>query len=120
MGLASIVGAAYVNDPLVFHGKASARLAAELLKGMRRVGAESGRIDLPLLIMQGSEDKYVNPAGAQILYDKVGSKDKTIRIFDGMYHELFNEPEHASVLEEVENWLSVRVQQCMAIGEQQE
>ena len=100
---------AYVNDPLVFHGKTPSRLAAELLKAMMRVMAEAGKITLPFIVLQGSEDKLVDPAGAQTLYDKASSKDKTIRIYEGLYHEVFNEPERARVLKDVETWLTVHV-----------
>jgi acylglycerol lipase len=100
---------AYVNDPLVFHGKTSARLAAELLKAMQRVTTEADKITLPLIIVQASEDKLVDPGGAQMLYDQVGSSDKTLRIYEGLYHEVFNEPESAQVLKDVEIWLAAHV-----------
>jgi acylglycerol lipase len=97
---------AYVRDPLVFQGKTPARLAAELLKAMLRVTAEADKITLPFIVLQGSEDKLVDPGGAQILYDKAGSKDKAIKIYEGLYHEVFNEPERASVLKDAETWLA--------------
>jgi acylglycerol lipase len=100
---------AYVNDPLVFHGKTPARLAAELLKAMLRVTAEAHNITLPLLIVQGGEDKLVDPDGAQMLYDKASSEDKTIKVYEGLYHEVFNEPERAIVLKDVETWLAAHV-----------
>jgi acylglycerol lipase len=100
---------AYVNDPLVFHGKTPARLAAELLKAMRRVTAEADRMTLPFIVVQGGGDKIVDPAGAQMLYDKAGSKDKTIKVYEGLYHEVFNEPERARVLKDVETWLVAHV-----------
>jgi len=100
---------AYVNDPLVFHGKTPVRLGAELLKAMLRVRAEAHRITLPLLVLQGGEDRLIDPACGQILYDKVGSKDKTIKIYEGLYHEVFNEPERARVLKDVETWLAAHV-----------
>lgn len=103
------VVAAYVNDPLVFHGKTPARLAAELLKAMLRVTAEADKITLPFIVVQGSEDKLVDPAGAQMLYDKASSKDKAIKIYDGLYHEVFNEPERACVLKDVETWLAAHI-----------
>jgi len=95
----------YVNDPLVYTGKTTARLAAELLKAMQRVSAEAARITLPILMVQGGADRLVDPSGAQMLYEKVGSKDKTMKIYDGLYHEVFNEPEHPQVLSYVEGWL---------------
>jgi len=96
---------AYVSDPLVFKGKTTARLAAEMLKAMQYVSAAATKITLPIMIVQGSADKLVDPAGAQMLYDLVSSADKEIRIYDGFYHEVFNEPEHDNVLRDVEIWL---------------
>jgi acylglycerol lipase len=103
-----VVGA-YVNDPLVFHGKTPARSAAELLKAMLRVTAEVHKISLPFIVVQGGEDKLVDPAGARLLYEKAASKDKTIKVYEGLYHELFNEPERARVLKDLETWLAARV-----------
>jgi len=96
---------AYVNDPLVFQGKMPARLAAEMLSAMMRVTAETGKIKLPIIIVHGSEDALADSAGSQMLYDKANSKDKTLKIYDGLYHEVFNEPERDQVLKDVEDWL---------------
>lgn len=96
---------AYVNDPLVFHGKTPARLAAEMLRAMQRVTAEAGKISLPLFILQGSADKLVDPAGSQMLFDKAGSKDKTLKIYEGLYHEVHNEPEREIMFKDLEAWL---------------
>jgi acylglycerol lipase len=103
------VVSAYVNDPLVFHGKTPARLAAELLKAMQRVSAELDKIALPFIVVQGSEDKLVDPGGAQMLYDRASSQDKTIHVYEGLYHEVFNEPERGRVLQDVEDWLAAHV-----------
>jgi alpha-beta hydrolase superfamily lysophospholipase len=100
---------AYVNDPLVYTGKTTARLAAEMLKTMRRVTEEASAITLPVMIVQGSEDKLVDPAGARMLYETVSSDDKTLKIYNGLYHEVFNEPEHAEVLGDVEAWLDAHM-----------
>ena len=96
---------AYVTDPLVYTGKLTARLAAEMLRAMQRVTDEVGTISLPMIIVQGKADKLVDPSGAQMLYDKSGSTDKTLKMYDGLYHEVFNEPEREQVLTDVENWL---------------
>ena len=100
---------AYVNDPLVYTGKISARLSAELLKTMQRVTEGAAEIRLPILIVQGGNDKLVDPSGAQLLYDSVASRDKTIKIYDGFYHEVFNEPEHEQVLSDVKTWLEIHL-----------
>lgn len=100
---------AYVNDPLVFHGKTTARLGAELLSAMTRITEEAGKITLPLLIAQGSADLLVDPSGAQMLYDKVESADKTLKIYENLFHEIFNEPDRDQVLTDVENWLELQL-----------
>ena len=96
---------AYVNDPLVCTGKVTARLGAELLKTMQRVTKQATKIKLPILIVQGSGDKLVDPSGAQLFYNLAGSRDKTIKIYNGFYHEVFNEPEHEQVLNDVKTWI---------------
>jgi alpha-beta hydrolase superfamily lysophospholipase len=102
------VVAAYDADPLVCHGKTTARLGAELLKASRRAAAEAGRISLPILILQGGGDKIVDPPGAQMLHDMASSADKTLKMYPGLYHEIFNEPEHDRVLQDVQAWLAAR------------
>jgi acylglycerol lipase len=99
----------YVEDPLVFHRKTPARLASELLKAMLRVQAEASKITLPFIVLQGGKDEIVNPKGAQMLFEAASSADKTIKVYDELFHEVFNEPEHDRVLADVEEWLSKRV-----------
>jgi acylglycerol lipase len=97
---------AYLDDPLVCRGKITARLGEEILGAMERVGAETNRIHLPLLILQGGADRLVDPSGAQILYEKVASSDKKLIVYEGFFHEVFNEPQHDRVLSDVEQWLA--------------
>lgn len=100
---------AYVNDPLVFHGKTPARLAAEMLKAMLYVTAHVNEITLPFIVVQGSEDKLVDPGGAQMLYDQAGSQDKTLKVYPGLFHEVHNEPERALLFADLEAWLAARI-----------
>jgi acylglycerol lipase len=100
---------AYDEDPLVYRGKTTARLAAELLKGMQRLQAEASGIVMPTLLMQGSMDKLVDPGDAQLLYDLIGSSDKTIKIYTGLYHEIFNEPERDQVFADMLVWLKAHI-----------
>jgi len=99
---------AYVEDPLVYTGKVTARLGAELLKAMERIQGGAGRIRLPLLILQGGADRMANPDGSRLLHELAGSTDKTLKVYDGLYHEVYNEPEHPQVLRDVESWIESR------------
>jgi acylglycerol lipase len=103
------VVSAYINDPLVYTGKTTARLAAEMLGGMQRVTAEVASLHIPMILVQGSADKLVDPDGARMLYDKASSMDKTLKIYTGFYHEVFNEPGRAQVLKDVEDWLAAHI-----------
>jgi acylglycerol lipase len=100
---------AYIDDPLVHKGKTTVRLAAEMLKAMQRVSRDAGKITLPILILQGGADWLVDPSGAKMLYDLVSSADKEIKLYDGLYHEVYNEPEHPKVLQDVEQWIAARM-----------
>ncbi len=100
---------AYLNDPLVFTGKTTARLGCEMLKAMQRVTREAVRIATPLLVLQGAEDGLVPPDGAELLHRLAGSADKTLKMYSGLHHEIYNEPEHAEVLADAEAWLSERL-----------
>ncbi|MDD5191004.1 MAG: lysophospholipase [Dehalococcoidales bacterium] len=101
---------AYMHDPLVYHGKISARLGTELINAMERdLPMFIDEIMLPVLIMYGSEDKLSNPVGCQYLYDGISSDDKTLKVYEGLYHEIFNEPEQQQVFADVATWLEQRV-----------
>jgi len=95
---------AYIDDPLVYRGKTTARLSCEFLKAMQRVSEKADGITLPVLIVQGGADTVVDPDGALMLHSAVGSADKTLKIYDGLYHEIHNEPEHPQVLADISAW----------------
>ncbi len=97
---------AYVSDPLVFRGKISARLGGELLSAMRQLPERTPRIDVPTLIMHGSDDVMSDPQGSQNLYGLISSTDKTLTFYDGFHHEIFNEPGRDQVLADLEAWLT--------------
>jgi alpha-beta hydrolase superfamily lysophospholipase len=99
---------AYIHDPLVHRGKITARLGAELLKTIDRLPSQIPMINLPIIIMQGTEDLLCNPEGSPMVYDLVGSRDKTLKLYEGFHHEIFNEPGHLQVMADLEAWLATR------------
>ncbi len=99
----------YNEDPMVNHGKMSARFVSELFQAMGRVQAEAGTISLPLLVLHGDADAMTAPSGSQFLYDAVGSEDKTLKLYPGLYHEIFNEPERDQVIGDLLSWLGERL-----------
>jgi alpha-beta hydrolase superfamily lysophospholipase len=103
-----VVVEAYVKDPLNHHGRLPARTVAELAGTIERFPAEVGAITVPTLIMYGTADALCPPAGSVMLGERVGSADRTIKAYDGLFHEIFNEPERDAVLDDVCAWLSAR------------
>lgn len=104
------VVAAYVGDPLVYTGKISARLGAEILHAIENaIPPRMREITLPILIMQGTEDRLSNPEGSRAIFDGVSSSDKTFRRYKGLFHEIFNEPERAAVFADMKAWLEARL-----------
>jgi alpha-beta hydrolase superfamily lysophospholipase len=99
----------YENDPLVYRGKATAGLVTALFSAMKRVVENSTLIRLPMLIMHGSVDSLTAVEGSKLLHDSISSEDKKIVIYDGLYHEILNEPERKNVMEDILQWLETRI-----------
>ncbi|HDP68283.1 MAG TPA: alpha/beta hydrolase [Candidatus Marinimicrobia bacterium] len=99
----------YDADPLNYRAGFPARTGYELIIAMQRIQAQIEQITLPILIMHGSADKITNPEGSQILYNTVGSKDKTIKFYNGFYHEIHNEPERQTVFSDMLDWIGTHV-----------
>jgi acylglycerol lipase len=108
---------AYNNDPLVFRTAIRARLGAEMLDAMERVEAGLPSLRTPLLVMQGTADGLVDPGCGPHVYDRAGSPDKTLKMYDGLWHEIFNEPEHDHVLGDLTAWLRPHLGEPVAAAE---
>ena len=95
----------YDADPLNHHGKLPARTVAELSNEVGRFPGSIPSLTLPLLVMVGTGDRLVPPAASELVYELASSEDKTIKRYDGLYHEILNEPEREQVLADVADWL---------------
>lgn len=100
---------AYDNDPLVYRGKMTARLGAELIATLQSFPGQVAQLRLPLLIMHGSADKLADPQGSKWLSEAAGSEDKTLKIYEGYYHEIFNELGREQVLGDLQAWLAAHL-----------
>ena len=100
---------AYINDPLVYRGKITCRFAGEMIKTLSKLPSQVTEINLPILIMHGSADRLGDPEGSRLLYDRVRSSDKTLKLYEGFYHEIFNEPGHKQVLADAGAWIAARI-----------
>ena len=99
----------YENDPLVYRGKASAALVTAIFSAMNRVVENAESIRLPILIMHASEDRLTSVEGSKLLHEKVSSEDKKLVIYEGLYHEILNEPERQTVTPDILQLLESRI-----------
>ncbi len=97
------------RDPLNYRGRMPAGTAAGTLSAAAVIRNHAADIHTPLLILHGTADRITGPGGSKLLYERAGSTDKTLRLFDGLYHETFNEPEGGRVLEEMISWMQARI-----------
>lgn len=96
------------GDPLVFHGRFPVCTGAEILRAVRRIQGEMEVVRAPLLILHGTGDLVTDPAGSRRLHAQAGAADKTLKLYDGLYHDLFHEPEKDQVTADVIEWLDAR------------
>ncbi len=95
---------AYEEDPLVNHC-VNCRWYTEFL-GAQEAGFEkAGSVTTPTLVLNPTEDKVIDPESVAKLFDLLGSADKKKLVYEGFYHEPFNEPERADVFADVFGWL---------------
>ena len=108
---------AYEKDPLVYHGKLPVRTVAELAGAIERFPESAAEITVPTLIMFGTADRLCPPEGSVMLGKRIGASDKTLTPYDGLYHEILNEPEQDLVLNELSAWLGAHTERTVAPGQ---
>jgi alpha-beta hydrolase superfamily lysophospholipase len=97
------------NDPLIANERQPAETASEVLKAAARLKENMPNIRVPVFIIHGTEDKATRPEGSQYFYDNVGSEDKTLKLYEGGYHDLLNDIDKELVMADILAWVNQRV-----------
>ena len=100
---------AYNTDPLVHQGKVPAGLARALMLVGETMPQRAPSLTAPLLVVHGSDDHLIPVEGSRQLVAAVGSSDVELKVYPGLYHEVFNEPEQDQVLDDVVSWINARL-----------
>lgn len=103
------VVAAYLADPLVYSGKITAGLGAALIGAMQSFPSRYHELRMPILLLHGTEDRLADIAGSRSLEAAAGGTEVTAHYYEGLYHEVFNEPEQDRVIGDLVAWLDARV-----------
>ncbi|MBS2026446.1 MAG: lysophospholipase [Deltaproteobacteria bacterium] len=96
------------KDPLVSQGKGPAHTAAQLLDAMEEIDSKMEQLQAPLFDLHGTADKLTNPEGSKELVKRAASTDKTLKLYEGLYHDLLHEPERAQVMSDILAWMDAR------------
>jgi len=96
-------------DPLIANEVQPTQTIAALVRADERLKREFSRISLPVLILHGTEDKVTKPSGSQAFYDAAGSKDKTLKLYEGHYHDLLNDAGKETVMADILGWIAARL-----------
>jgi len=103
------VAKSYDNDELVYHGWMRVRFFNEFLRTSAKVLGYLFHVKPPLLILQGTGATLINSEGANQLYNEAASQDKTLKMYDGLFYQLFEEKDKEKVMLDTINWLNNRI-----------
>jgi alpha-beta hydrolase superfamily lysophospholipase len=97
------------HDPLTANEVQPAITVAALVRADERLREEFPLITLPLLIMHGTEDKATVCHGSEFFHQTAGSKDKTLKLYEGHYHDLLNDIGKEGVMNDIREWIAIRI-----------
>jgi alpha-beta hydrolase superfamily lysophospholipase len=98
------VEADMARDPLIFQPGGPAATGKELVGGIEQVWANVNHLTMPMLLLHGTGDHLTAPAGSRELFERAASKDKTLRLYPNLAHDLVHEP-GGLVVPDVIAWL---------------
>jgi acylglycerol lipase len=96
-------------DPLITHESQPIGTMAALVHANEILKRDFTKITLPVLIIHGADDRATKPSGSQQFYDRAGSTDKTLKIYDGRFHDMLNDLGKEEVIGDIISWIDVRV-----------
>jgi alpha-beta hydrolase superfamily lysophospholipase len=97
------------DDPLVGQETQPSQTMAAMVRADERVKQGFSQTTLPVLILHGTLDKNAKPAGSQLFYDSAGSTDKTLKLYEGSFHDPLNDLDKKVVMADIKAWLNARL-----------
>lgn len=97
------------DDPLIAHEVQPTLTVAEMVRADERLKKEFPLVKLPVLILHGTLDKATKPSGSQLFYDLAGSTDKTLKLYEGHYHDLLNDVGKEKVMADIQDWINAHL-----------
>jgi acylglycerol lipase len=96
------------RSPLDYGGWLPARTAGEILNAIARIHSQSRQFRYALLLLHGMDDRVTHPEGSRAFHERAASSDKTLRLYEGLYHGLLEETEKDQVVSDILSWVESR------------
>jgi acylglycerol lipase len=106
------VVAALNADPLIANESQPSETVAELVRLDQLLKKSFQQITLPLLILHGTADKVTKPSGSKEFYERAGSSDKTLKLYEGHYHDLLADVGKQQVMADIQAWIDVHLDEA--------
>jgi acylglycerol lipase len=103
------VVAALNADPLIANESQPSETVAELARADELLKKSFRLITLPLLILHGTADKVTKPSGSKEFYENAGSSDKTLKLYEGHFHDLLADVGKQQVIADIQAWIDARL-----------
>jgi len=97
------------EDKLIANEVQPTQTVAAMVRADERLEKEIPLLELPVLILHGTLDKATKPAGSQRFYDRAASKDKTLKLYEGHFHDLLNDVGREEVMADITGWIGARL-----------
>ncbi|KAK6123779.1 hypothetical protein DH2020_042476 [Rehmannia glutinosa] len=97
------------SDPLVFTGSIRVRTGYEILRVTAYLQQNLSRLTVPFFVLHGMDDSVTDPEASRKLYNEASSTDKTIKLYEGLLHDLLFEPEKEEIMGNIITWLNSRL-----------
>jgi len=97
------------DDPLIANETQPSLTVAAMVRADERLKKEFPLIKLPLLILHGTRDQATRPEGSRFFHETAGSTDKTLKLYDGHFHDLLNDVGKGTVMADIKGWINARL-----------
>jgi len=97
------------NDPLIADESQPTKTMEQLVLADERLKKEFPKIHIPVFIIHGTADKATRYSGSQLFYDNVGTADKSLKLYEGHYHDLLNDLDKELVMNDIAEWIKKHI-----------
>jgi alpha-beta hydrolase superfamily lysophospholipase len=107
-------------DKLIAHESQPLETLAAMVRADEVLDRSFANITLPVLILHGTGDKATKPSGSQQFFDAAGSLDKTLKFYEGAYHDLLNDVDREQVATDITTWIERQLKQRLGSAQASE